>query len=251
MPDVISANKRRALELVVFTTLPLLVVPLVVLAALGLPLVGLAVGVVLAAAWAWYAVRAGAGAARKALGGRVADPIVDARLHNLVDGLGGGAGVPRPELIVLDDPAPNALTYGTDPRHATLAVTSGLLARLSRVELEGVLARELATIKHHETRPATVAVALLAVLRPVGPVASWIRRTAAATPAVDVDAQGVALTRYPPGLAAALDKLRADGAAVRAGSPATAHLWLEPPAEVTDPVLHPPLEERIAALREL
>ena len=148
---------------------------------------------------------------------------------------------------MVDDAAPNAAAFGPDPRHATLVVTSGLLATLGRVELEAVLARELATIKQHETAPATVAVALLRVLDRVGPVAAWVRRIATATPAVTADASGVAITRYPPGLVAALEKLRADGASVRAGSAATAHLWVVPP----DPTLHPPLEERIAALREL
>jgi heat shock protein HtpX len=246
VPDEISANTRRARKLVAATTLPVLVVGLVV----GLVLGGVAAGVVLAvllsAGWVAFA-RTGGSAAHRALGGRPADPVVDARLHNLVDGLGGGAGVPKPELLVLDDAAPNALAFGPDPRHATLAVTSGLLATLGRVELEAVLARELAAIKRHETAPATVAVALLRVLGGIGPVASWIRATATATPAVAVDASGVAITRYPPGLVAALEKLRADGAGVRAGTAATAHLWVVPPG--TTP--HPPLEERIAALREL
>jgi heat shock protein HtpX len=151
---------------------------------------------------------------------------------------------------VIEDPSPNALSFGLDPRHATLAVTRGLLDTLSRIELEGVLARELARIKNHETRPATVAVAVLTVVGPVRPVADRVRRIAMATPAVAADASGVAITRYPPGLAAALGKLRAAGAAVAAGSPATAHLWVEPPV-APDPVSHPPLEERIQALREL
>jgi heat shock protein HtpX len=246
VPDEISANKRRALKLVVATTLPLLVIGFAVGFVVGGPLGGLVLALVLAAPWVAFA-RTGDGAARSALGGRPADPVADARLHNLVDGLCGGAGVPKPVLVVLEDPAPNALAFGPDPRHATLAVTTGLLGLLGRVELEGVLARELATIKQHETAPATVAVALLRVLAPIGPVASWVRHTATATPAAAVDASGVAITRYPPGLVAALEKLRAAGTGVRVGSPATAHLWVVPP----DPSLHPPLEERIAALREL
>jgi heat shock protein HtpX len=246
VPDEIQTNQRRARQLVVATTVPFVVVGLVVGFLVGGVVVGVVLAVVLGAGW-WALTRTGPAAARKAIGGRPADPVVDARLHNLVDGLGGGAGVPKPELLVVDDAAPNALAFGTDPRHAALAVTSGLLATLSRVELEGVLARELAVIKAHETAPATVAVALLRVLGPIGPVAAWVRRTALGTSAVAVDASGVAITRYPPGLAAALEKLRADGASVRAGSAATAHLWVVPP----DPTLHPPLEERIEALREL
>ena len=80
-----------------------------------------------------------------------------------------------------------------------------------------------------------------------GRLTTHVLDTALGTPAVAVDASGVAITRYPPGLAAALEKLRADGASVRAGSAATSHLWVVPP----DPTLQPPLEERIEALREL
>jgi heat shock protein HtpX len=246
VPDEIQTNQRRARQLVVATTAPAVLVGLVVGLVLGGVIVGIVLAVVLGAAW-WALTRTGPAAIRKAVGGRPPEPTDHARLLNLVEGLGGGAGVPRPEVLVVADPAPNALAYGADPRHATLVVTTGLLERLGRVELEGVLARELAVVKSHEIAPATVAVALLRVLGPIGPVAAWIRRTALATPAVAVDASGVAITRYPPGLAAALEKLRADGASVRAGSAATAHLWMVPP----DPTLHPPLEERIEALREL
>ncbi|MCU1373672.1 MAG: htpX [Actinomycetia bacterium] len=243
MPDEITKNKRRARTLVLVTSLPVLVVAVV----LGLLLPAVVAGVfagILVAGWAAFASIGGPSRAHRALGGRPADPVTDARLVNLVDGLLGGAGVPTPTLLVLDDPAPNALSFGLDPRHATLAVTRGLLDTLDRIELEGVLARELARIKSHEIRPATVAVAVLTVVGSIGPVADRVRRAATASPSVAADASGVAITRYPPGLAAALDKLRGD---VATGSPATAHLWVEPPASL----LHPPHEERIEALREL
>jgi heat shock protein HtpX len=249
VPDEIAINKRRAFILVLATTLPVLLVAVVIGQLLPNLLGGLVAGLLLAT-WVTYVRLGGTGQAQRSLGGRPADPVADARLVNLVDGLVGGAGVPTPALVVIDDPAPNALSFGLDPRHATLAVTSGLLDTLSRIELEGVLARELASIKNHEIRPATVAVAVLTVLGPVRPIADRVRRIAMATPAVAADASGVAITRYPPGLAAALGKLQATGAAVAAGSPATAHLWVEPPV-APDPLFHPPLEERIQALREL
>jgi heat shock protein HtpX len=188
---------------------------------------------------------------RGAVGGRPADPVVDARLHNLVDGLCTAAGVPRPALFVIEDPAPNALAYGLDPKRAALAVTTGLLERLERVELEGVLAREVARIKHHDTRPATVAVPLLSLVGGVASLRTRILTAAQGGGTTLADANGVALTRYPPGLVAALEKLRADGHVVHAGSAATAHLWIEPPSAGSTDHPHPPLEERIAALREL
>jgi heat shock protein HtpX len=240
--DEIAANDRRARALVGAVAGP---VGLVVLVATmvflqgGAVLVGLAVGVAVAL-WLW---RAGPARARRAIGGRPADETTDARLVNLVEGLCSGAGVPRPEVLVVEDPAPNALSFGRHPREAVLVVTTGLVDQLGRVELEGVLARELSGIKNHDTAPGTVAVAVLALL-PVRQVAERVRRASARTPALVADANGVALTRYPPGLADALAKLR-----VVSSSPAALqHLWALP-AGPSD--LHPPLHERIEALREL
>lgn len=93
--------------------------------------------------------------------GRPADAATSARLHNLVEGLCISAGLPKPRLFVVDDPAPNAFAVGRDPHHASVAVTTGLLERLDRVELEGVLAHELSRIKAHDTLVATLAVTLV------------------------------------------------------------------------------------------
>ena len=113
-----------------------------------------------------------------------------------------------------------------------------------------MVAREVARIKNHEIQPATVAVAVLRLVGPISPWAAHVRRLAAGDAGLVVaDAQGVRLTRYPPGLADALQRLGPDAAAVRAGSTSIAHLWVEPPASSTD--IHPPLEERVEALREL
>lgn len=227
-------------------------VGLVVVLLLGLvlgPIAGLLVAVAVAAL-VGYVWRSGEAVVRRTIGGRPADPERDARLVNLVDGIAAASGVPPPGLLVLDDPAPNALTFGFDARNATIAVTTGLLERLSRVELEGVVAREVARIKTQEIQPATVAAG---VLRVVGPIAPWARHVRAVATGdaslVLADAQGVRITRYPPGLANALERLGADAAGVRASSPVIAHLWVEPPASST--AVHPPLEERIEALREL
>jgi heat shock protein HtpX len=228
---------------------PALGVGLVLLVVLVLiqPIVAVVVALVAGVAVALLLRRNGPAVAARSLGGRPADPVADARLVNLVEGLCPAAGVPPPALRVLDDPAPNAAAYGLDPRSATVVVTTGLLEQLNRVELEGVLARELALIRTHDVVPATVGAAVLGTpLRLIGPLARLAREGA---PAVVADAEGVAITRYPPGLAAALEKVRASGATVRAGSPATSHLWVVPPGGA--PAVHPPLEERIEALREL
>lgn len=231
-------------------TLPVLVVVAVLGALVAGPVVGAVLGLLLAgAAGAWLLHRGPAVAARS-LPARPASPVGDARLHNVVEGLCTAAGVPKPELAVADDAAPNALVYGRDARSATLLVTTGLLDRLDRIELEGVVARQLALVKGGEIGPATLAVSLLTVVGSIRPLADWVRRTAGPDSPVAADASGVAITRYPPGLIAAYEKVQADGPTVRATTAATAHLWLVPPTGPTAEA-HPPLEERIEALREL
>jgi heat shock protein HtpX len=246
--DGIATNKRRAVQLQALTAAPVaLLVLLVGALALG-PLIGLVLAVLVAAAIAVTLPRVAGGSVRTALGGRPADPTADARLWNLVEGLAIAAGVPVPDLVIVDDEAPNALAAGLEPRGALVAVTTGLLASLDRVQLEGVLAHELARIKSYDTRPATLAVPLLRLVG--GSLGLRVATSSLGSGHLAAaDLQGVAITRYPPGLAAALERIGA-GAEVRAAA-ALDHLWIEPPHRLADPLVHPPLEERIATLREL
>ena len=80
------------------------------------------------------------------------------RLHNIVEGLCIAAGLPKPKLYVVDDPAPNAFATGRNPKHSSLAVTTGLLQMMNRVELEGVIAHELSHVKNYDILAGTVAV---------------------------------------------------------------------------------------------
>ncbi|HEX7168252.1 MAG TPA: M48 family metallopeptidase [Acidimicrobiales bacterium] len=234
---------------------------------------------------------------------RPADPAEHARLHNLVEGLCIAAGLPKPRLYVVEDDAPNAFATGRDPKHAAIAVTTGLLAKLNRVELEGVLAHELSHVKNYDILVSTLAVTLVGivallsdfalrflwwggprhrndrssssagpaaalaavgfVLLAVTPVAARLMQFAVSRRRESLaDVTGVALTRYPPGLISALEKLRDDSTVVHSASRATAHLWLEAPTaqQPSEGRLawlnrlfntHPPLDERIEALREL
>ena len=183
-------------------------------------------------------VRRSGSLALRLVGARPTDPVAHARLHNLVEGLCAGVGLPRPRLLVLDDEAPNSLSLGREPASASLVVTSGLLERLSRIELEGVVAHELGHVKAHDIAPATAAVLVGLVVPGLVPRLVGPEREAAA------DVAGASFTRYPPGLTSALEKLRDDPAVVRT-SRALAHLWLEPPAPAGS------LDERIAMLQEL
>ena len=226
------------------------------------------------------------------------------RLHNLVEGLCIAGGLPKPRIYVVDDPSPNAFATGRNPKHAAIAVTTGLLERMNRVELEGVIAHELSHIKNYDILVSTLAVTMvgviaiaadvgvrflwfgmgrsrnndndnggggvLAVLAILGfallilsPLIAKVMQAAVSRRReVLADVSGVELTRYPPGLISALEKLKDDYTVVGSTSHATAHLWIEQPQAVEEHEgriskinrmfnTHPPLEERIALLREL
>lgn len=227
------------------------------------------------------------------------------RYHNIVEGLCIAGGLPKPRLYVVDDPAPNAFATGRNPRHAAVAVTTGLLDKMNRIELEGVLAHELSHIKNYDILVTTLAVTMVgvvAVIADIGIRAMWwgMGRNRhrdfddehggggfapfaivgvvllALSPLIArlmqlaigrrretlADVSGIEMTRYPPGLISALEKLRDDSTVVHSTSHATSHLWIEEPAAQTPEegkmskinrlfATHPPIEERIALLREM
>ena len=218
------------------------IVALVLLLA-GLGGLGVVIAVVVAVAVSLIAYWTSDAVALRISHARPADAEQYPRLHNVVEGLCIAAGLPKPRVYVIDDPSPNAFAIGRGPRHAAIAVTTGLLDTMSRIELEGVLAHELNHIKNDDVLPSTLGVALVGlpavVVPPVfGPllrIAMNERRESLA------DLNGVSLTRYPPGLVSALEKLEADTTVVHFHSRAIAHLWIE----------QPPLDERIRVLKEL
>lgn len=303
----VAQNKRRsALIIAGFVVFVALVVAAfdLVLGGGGVPAFAIALPVAGVAAFVSY-WKSDAIALRMSRA-RPADEETYPRLHNLVEGLCIAGGLPKPRLYIVDDPAPNAFATGRNPQHAAVAVTTGLLEKLNRVELEGVLAHELSHVKNYDILVSTIAVTMVgvvALLADVGVRVLWWgggRRTygdrdngggGAALlliPAILLlvlspivaklmqaavgrrreslaDVSGIELTRYPPGLISALEKLRDDSTIVASHSRATAHLWIEEPAPQDDRqgqvsvlnrlnrlfATHPPLEERIAALREL
>jgi heat shock protein HtpX len=222
-------------------------IPAVVLGAVALliagPVVGVVVLVVVGSALASWARFGGERRVLASIGGRSPDPVADARLCNLVEGLSMSAGLRQPRLVLIDSPGLNAMAAGIRPSGGIVGVTTGLLNELDRIELEAVLAAELLQIRRRETLPATVLVATFGLGRTLALPAD---QDAA------VDRAAVALTRYPPALASALEKLDAKGAAV-AGQPASmAHLWLVDPSPT--PAARRgrlAVRERVEALREL
>lgn len=210
-----------------------------------------------------------------------------------VENLCIASGLPMPKVYVVDDPSPNAFATGRDPKHAVVCATTGLLSMMSDSELEGVIAHELSHVKNFDIRLMGVVailvgfVAILSdlfirvsffrgrdddnrnngiflviaiVLAILSPIAAMLIQMAVSRKREFLaDASGVLLTRYPEGLASALEKLKNDHTAPRSASNATAHLFIENPFDNKKVKnlftglfnTHPPLEERIKILRAM
>jgi heat shock protein HtpX len=301
--DQVTSNKRRSALLIGGFVVLVVAVAWAFDQLVGYGAVGLIVALAIALGGSAIAYWKSDAIALAMSHARPADETQYARLHNLVEGLCIAGGLPKPRLYVIEDDAPNAFATGRDPKHAAIAVTTGLLGKLDRIELEGVLAHELSHIKNYDILVSTLAVTLVGVIALLsdfgmrflwwggprhrndrsdssGGAAGVIALLGFAllilTPIVArlmqfavsrrreslADVTGVSLTRYPPGLISALEKLRDDSTVVHSASRATAHLWIEAPTAQTESEgrlawlnrlfnTHPPLEERIQALREL
>jgi len=217
-------------------------------------------------------------------------------LYRIVENLSITAGLPLPKIYIINERQLNAFATGRDKNHAVVAVTSGLLERLNKTELEGVIAHELSHIGNKDMLLSTVIVifagiiALLsdfflrisfwggrrdsdnnrtgALLMLLGVVAAILAPIAATLIKLAIsrkreflaDADGVLLTRYPEGLASALEKIDADITPMKkAAHPATAHLFIDSPFNERQHhnwfvklfLTHPPVQERIKALRDM
>jgi heat shock protein HtpX len=186
-------------------------------------------------------------------------PVVDNLLHELSI----AAGTPRPATALVADDAPNAMAVGRRPADTTIVVTSGLIQKLSRDELEAVLAAEMWAIRRYDTAMQTVTLSLTAetaaiVIFPTMAVAEIVRNRLLRNADFGADTLAVATTRHPDALRRAIEKLRDDPAVVETLSPTTAPLWFEPiphgghwPTEAyEDLALTPRLDERLAHLNE-
>jgi len=216
-------------------------------------------------------------------------------LYRILENLSIAAGLPMPKLYLINEAQPNAFATGRNEKRAVVAVTTGLLEKLDRSELEGVLAHELSHIGNKDMLVMTIAVVLAgtialasdiflrsriygskrrssnnnsqaqgimmiiaiaaAILAPIA--AMMIKMAVSRKREYLADATGALITRYPEGLAKALEKISADPSPMRSAKNATAHLYISSPlrAKQKRGILskmfstHPPIEERIALLR--
>lgn len=222
------------------------------LALIGVPVIVAVLLPVLAAfAFAVWLIRSSEQAVIGALAMRPATEADQPRLFNMVDGLCDSHGFRRPALFVIDDDGRNAVVYGRRADRASLAVTRGWLDTMSRMGLEGLLARELARCNSPALPTATVAASVARVL-PGGLRGRLVRRVTGAHRAMLDDFEAIGLTRYPPGLAAALATLNEGTPVVRGAGSFTVHLWVTPPVagrSILGEIA--PLDLRVDALREL
>ena len=223
-------------------------------------------------------------------------------IHRLVENLAITAGIPKPKIFIINDTAPNAFATGRDPEHASIALTTGLLDKLDKSELEGVIAHEMSHIGNYDIRLMTMVVVLvglislladfflrwtwfgggrksdsnsdnggqlqtilmivglvLVILSPI--IATMIQLAVSRKREYLADATGALLTRYPEGLASALEKISADQEPLEVANKATAHLYIASPLK-TDTnekkggwsnlfETHPPIQDRIKKLRAM
>lgn len=220
-------------------------------------------------------------------------------LFRIVENLTIAAGLPMPRVYIIDDTAPNAFATGRDPKHAVVCVTTGILAKLEKQELEGVIAHELSHIGNYDIRVMTLVVVLvgtitlladwmlrasffggkrrsndsggnigailmlvgiiLAILSPI--IATLIKLAVSRKREYLADSSGALLTRYPEGLARALEKISSDHEPLEAANKATAHMYIVNPLKDSKGSqvgwfaglfnTHPPIADRVKRLREM
>jgi heat shock protein HtpX len=210
------------------------------------------------------------------------------RLFRIVENLAITDGLPTPKVYIMDDPSPNAFATGRDPRDASVCVTSGLLEIMNDTELEGVIAHELGHVKNYDIRVAMVAFALVAVVSLISDIIlrmTWFRNSddndnnqvlfilgiiaAILAPLIATliqlavsrrreylaDATGALTTRYPEGLASALEKIERTGGVLKHQNASTAHFFFVNPLKGHSIAnlfsTHPPIEERIRRLQDM
>jgi heat shock protein HtpX len=209
------------------------------------------------------------------------------QLYRIVENLAISTGMPMPKVYIIDDPAPNAFATGRDPNHAVVAASTGLLDIMDDTELEAVMAHELGHVKNYDIRvmmivfglvsaigfladmlahffwfgdnddspnPIFIVLAVLAaILAPF--IAMLIQLAVSRRREYLADSTGAMTTRYPEGLARALEKIRDHGSAMRRQNTSTAHLFFAAPLKGKSLAklfsTHPPIEDRIKRLREM
>jgi heat shock protein HtpX len=296
MYEEISANKRNSWLLVAAVTAVLVVLGFLLGEYWGSGYVGVGFAVGIAVILSLSAYYNGARMVLSMSRARRIERKDNPKLSNVVEELAIAGGLPVPAIYIIDDSAPNAFATGRDPEHASVAITTGLLQKLSRDELQGVMAHELSHVGNRDILFATMvgimvgSIALLAdfflrslfwggarrrrsrssgsggailivvalVLALLAPLFARLLQLAVSRQREFLaDASAAKLTRYPEGLASALEKIAHDREVLEVANRATQHLYIVNPIKPFEKrakslfSTHPPVEERVARLREM
>ena len=257
--------------------------------ATGISVMPFAVGIALISVWGSY--YASDSLVVRMTGARVIEESENPKLFGLIQEVIIASGLPMPKVAIVQDTAPNAFATGRNPEHALIAFTTGILEAMDREQLQGVIAHEMSHVGNRDTLVSAIAattagaIALLSdfLMRmmwfgggrrdrgsnsnPIAlllslfvlilaPIAAVLLRSAISRRREALaDATAVSFTRNPAGLRSALEVLAADSTVVRAKSNAVAHIWIESPLDASSVsklfATHPPIQERIAALRAM
>ncbi len=257
--------------------------------ATGIGVMPFAVGIALISVWGSY--YASDSLVVRMTGARVIEESENPKLFGLIQEVTIASGLPMPKVAIVQDTAPNAFATGRNPEHALIAFTTGILDAMDREQLQGVIAHEMSHVGNRDTLVSAIAattagaIALLSdfLMRmmwfgggrrdrdsnsnPIAlflslfvlilaPIAAVLLRSAISRRREALaDATAVSFTRNPAGLRSALEVLARDSTVVKAKSNAVAHIWIESPLDASSVsklfATHPPIQERIAALRAM
>jgi heat shock protein HtpX len=296
MYNEIAANKRNSWMLVVLVTAVLVTLGYLMGAYWGNRYGGIFLAVIVAIIASLFAYYSGDKAILTMSRARRIEKEDYPQFFDVIEELTIAAGVPMPAVYVIDDTAPNAFATGRDPQHASVAITTGLMEKLTRDELQGVMAHEMSHVGNRDILFATmvgvmvgsivlvsdfflrgvfwgrgggrrksvggaggaVFVLIALVFAIVAPLFAKLLQLAVSRQREYLaDASAVQLTRYPEGLAAALEKIAGDKEVLEVANRATQHLYIVNPIKPFEKrgsslfSTHPPIEERIARLRAM
>lgn len=295
MFEEVSKNKIKSLVLISFFILFIGVLGAAIGVVYGSSYLGLGLSLFLSLIYCLFAYYSGDSMILSMSGARPVTKKEFPHLFHTVEGLAIAAGIPTPKCYVIDDSAMNAFATGRDPEHASITVTTGLIKVMNRQELEGVIAHEMSHIQNYDVRFMMLTVILvgivtllsdfllrsflwggkrdskninqvtivliiigllMAILAPI--IGELIKLAISRKREFMADANAVVLTRYPPGLAGALKKIKGDpDPLVDKANKATAHLFISTPFRKTGGFVanifstHPPLDERIKRIEEM
>lgn len=287
MYEQISSNKRRTVILLLAFIALLWGFALLISKAFGRPDLLFIIGI-FSLSYAIFGYFSGSKMALAVNGAKQIQKKDDPRLWRTVENLAITDGLPMPRVYIMDDPMPNAFATGRDPNHSVVCATTGLLNIMNDTELEGVIAHELGHVKNYDIRVNTLAFALVGVISLVAdfflrwtfwgsdsresnnqitvvlaifaallaPVAATLLQLSISRRREYLaDATGALTTRYPDGLASALEKIEKTGSATRKQNTSTAHMFFANPLRGHSLFnlfsTHPPIEARIKALKEM